>query len=122
MNPIVEVANEIIEKKMPGVLSFPYKIPEDYQKLKKLPLCKVETVLNRNIGYGSNLYHGRKYHVQVMSFIDINKTDIESFIDELDRLLEKHGYRQIYGEDRPHEKLENVHVLTRQYTTTRRKN
>lgn len=121
MNPIVEVAVDIIEENMTGVMSFPYKIPPDYQKLKELPICKVETVLNKNIGYGSNRYHGRKYHIQIMSFIDINVTDIESFIDELDRLLETNGYRQIYGDDRPHEKLENVHVLTRQYTTTRRK-
>lgn len=121
MNPVVEVSN-IIEEHLDNVLSFAYNIPENYQKLKELPICKVETVLNKNISYASNKYHGRKYHVQVMSFIDINKTDIESFTDQLDRALEAHGYRQIYGDDRPHEKLKNVQVLTRQYTISRRKN
>lgn len=124
MSPVAEVAVTILPKTFPdfdpGVF-FPYSVTEDYKLNDKLPYFKVESVGDTNGSFGSNQYNSRSYRVQVMAFIDIHKTDIEAMIDQLDRGMESFDYVQTYGEDRPHSENDKVHLLIRQYKTTRRK-
>jgi len=122
MNPVVELAFEVIQPTFPDASVFAYRIEEDYQKLSKLPVIKVESVNDTNTSYGSNRYLARGYRIQVMAFIDINVTDIEEFKDKLDRSAEKARFFQAYAEDYSHDEIENVHVILRQYTCIRRKN
>lgn len=124
MSPTAEVATIILPTLFPELDSehfFSYSIPEMYQSFDVLPIFKVETVGEVNSDYGSDVYHARMYKVQVMVFIDINKTDIEATNDIMDRGMEENGYTQTYGEDRPHSENPSVHILIRQYTHSRRK-
>lgn len=124
MTPVAEVAVNILPKIFPEIdsnLFFPYTVPEKYQSLDQVPYFKIENVGETNGTHGSDKYHSRSYRIQVMAFIDLGKTDIEELNDKLDRGMEEADFFQIYGEDRPHSENENIHVLIRQYTHTRRK-
>ncbi|API89434.1 hypothetical protein BKP56_09285 [Marinilactibacillus sp. 15R] len=124
MTPVAEVAVEILPKIFPELVDSPffgYIVPDRYKSLEEVPYFKIESVGDTNGSHGSNKYHTRSYRIQVMAFIDLNKTDIEDITDRLDRGLETADFFQVYGEDRPHSENEKIQVLTRQYTTTRRK-
>ncbi|MCH4175890.1 MAG: hypothetical protein LKF43_00185 [Streptococcaceae bacterium] len=124
MTPVAEVCSECLPKIFPEInedLFFPYKIPVDFLSFSKLPFFKVENVNESNSSFGSDKYNSRNYRLQVMVFINPLITDIEQMNDKIDRGLEKYGYVQVYGEDRPHSENENIHILIRQYTHTRRK-
>lgn len=124
MTPTAEIAVSLLPTIFPelkGEPFFAYNIPEEYQQLKKLPLFKVSSVGETNGSFGSDQYNSRTYRIQIMVFINIESTDIEQLNDLLDRGLEKHGFIQVYGEDRPHTENEKIHILIRQYTHTRRK-
>lgn len=121
MNPVIDLTN-IISGLYPDSLTYTYKVPEDDQKMNKLPLIKIEAVNDVNESYGSDKYRKRRYNVQVMAFLNIEKTEIEGFKDILDRELESNEFYLTYADEYMDEDYENVIVLTRQYTTTRRKN
>lgn len=119
MNPIVELTTGILPTIFPDANIFAYRLQDDYQKLTKLPIIKVENVNESNTGYGSNRYSSRNYQIQVMAFLDIQKQDIEQFNDQLDRGVEKHGFFLQYADDRPHEEFKHIQVITRQYSHTK---
>lgn len=119
MNPVVELATQILPEIFPEARTYPYRIPENYQTLEELPIIKIEGVTQKNESYGSDSYGARTYHIQAMVFLDINETDIEEFSDRMDRSLEKNNYSLSYAEDHPHQIFENVQVIVRHYTTTK---
>ncbi|MEY8498912.1 hypothetical protein [Enterococcus avium] len=121
MNPIVELATNIIPRLFPEAKTYPYRIPEKYQTLKELPIIKIENITESNGSYGSDKYGSRTYKVQVMAFLDINETDIEAFNDVLDRGLEEKDYFLSYADDRSHQDFVNIQVITRQYQITKLK-
>ncbi|MEC6747334.1 hypothetical protein VXN63_02185 [Marinilactibacillus sp. XAAS-LB27] len=124
MTPVAEVAVEVLPKIFPELKDepfFSYTVPTMYKSLEEVPYFKVESVGDTNGSYGSNRYHSRSYRLQVMAFIDLSVTDIEETVDRLDRGMESFDYYQVYGEDRSHSENEEIQVLIRQYTTTRRK-
>lgn len=121
MNPVIDLTN-IIAKLYPDAQVFAYQVPENYQKMNKLPLIKTEAVSETNDGYGSDKYRQRRYLVQVMAFLDIKKTEIESFKDEVDRVLEANEFYLSYADEYIDGTYPDVLVLTRQYAITRRKN
>lgn len=119
MTPAVDLKVTILPELFPDAQIFAYRIPENYQKLEMLPILKVEGVNEINESYGSDQYGARSYRVQVMAFLDIETTDIESFNDVIDRGLEAEGYVLVYADDRPHDQYENVQVITRQYNVVK---
>ena len=124
MTPIAEVATSILPKIFPKLKKepfFPYTVPERYQSFKEVPYFKIESISDRNGSHGSDKYNSRSYRLQVMAFIDLEKTDIEELTDTLDRGMENHGFVQTYGEDQPHSENKKIHVVIRQYITSRRK-
>lgn len=124
MTPVAELVVNVLPKVFPEMENEPfysYFLPHDLESFETLPVFKVESVGETNGSFGSDVYHARNYRVQVMVFIDPTKTDIENLVDTLDRGLEANEYTQVYGEDRPHSENNKIHVLIRQYTTTRRK-
>lgn len=124
MTPVAEVAVEILPRIFPEIdpnLFFPYLVPERYQSFEEVPFFKIENAGETNGSHGSDKYHSRSYRIQVMAFIDIEKTDIEELNDKLDRGMEEAEFFQVYGEDRPHSENKKMHILIRQYTHTRRK-
>ncbi|MBV7391053.1 hypothetical protein KUA55_10200 [Enterococcus sp. ALS3] len=121
MNPVVKLTGEILPTIFPTANIFAYRLQDDYEKLSKLPIMKVENVNESNTGYGSNRYSSRSYLIQVMVFLDIQKQDIEKFNDLLDRGVEEHGFFLQYADNRPHEEFKHVQVITRQYSYTKLK-
>lgn len=124
MTPTAEVVTELLPTIFPELKEetfFAYAIPEEYQQFEQLPIFKVSTVGETNGDFGSDQYNSRTYRIQIMVFIDIATMDIESLNDTLDRGLEKSDFIQVYGEDGPHAENKKIHVITRQYTHTRRK-
>jgi|GEM_PF-2313317 len=121
MNPIVELATQILPSIFPDAQIHPYRIPEKYQTLEQLPIIKTESITESNGSYGSDRYGSRTYQVQVMAFLDINETDIENFNDVIDRCLEEKGYSLSYAENHPHPEFENVQVIIRHYQVTKLK-
>ncbi|MDT2660701.1 hypothetical protein P7E02_12535 [Enterococcus hulanensis] len=121
MNPIVELAKQILPSIFPDAQIYPYRIPQKYQTLEELPIIKTENVTESNGSYGSDRYGSRTYQVQVMAFLDINETDIEAFKDVLDRGLEEKHYSLSYAEDHPHQEFEHIQVIVRQYQVTKLK-
>ncbi|MGM0240241.1 hypothetical protein [Enterococcus sp. AZ103] len=121
MNPVVKLTGEVLPNIFPTANIFAYRVQDDYEKLSKLPIIKVENVNESNIGYGSNRYSSRNYLIQVMAFLDIQKQDIEQFNDLLDRGVEEYGFFLQYADNRPHEEFKHVQVITRQYSYTKLK-
>ncbi|MBL1224791.1 hypothetical protein [Enterococcus sp. BWR-S5] len=124
MTPVAEVATVILPMLFPELKKepfFPYTVPERYQSFKEVPYFKIESISDQNTAHGSDKYHSRSYRLQVMAFIDLEKTDIEELTDTLDRGMEESGFIQTYGEDKPHTENKKIHVVIRQYITSRRK-
>ena len=121
MNPVVELATSILPGIFPDAKAYPYRIPAKYQTLEEVPIIKTENITESNGSYGSDRYGSRTYRVQVMAFLDINETDIETFNDALDRGLEEKDYSLSYADDHPHQEFENIQVIVRQYLVTKLK-
>lgn len=93
-----------------------YKIPEDVDRLKALPMARVNHITSSATTHSSNDLNFTRERFQVQYFYDDeDERDVEGMISRIDNILREHGFYFSNGYDSYDPDLEGVITVTRQY-------
>lgn len=93
-----------------------YKIPEDVDRLKMLPMIRINNITSSATTHSSNQLNYTRERFQVQYFFDDeDERDIEGMIENVDNILREHGFYFSNGFDSYDPDLDGVIIITRQY-------
>ncbi|WWT40331.1 hypothetical protein [Staphylococcus phage PT1-4] len=93
-----------------------YNIPEDVDRLKTLPIIRINHITSNATTHSSNQLDFTRERFQIQFFYDDEEErDIEGMISNLDNVLRDNGFYYSTGYDSFDPDLDGVITVTRQY-------
>lgn len=96
---------------------FMLDVPEDFQKIDKLPIVRINEIMDYQDGFASNMPFSMVISIQVDVWARSIK-DLEPIQEKLDKLFAKNGWAQYLGGIDKDPDLDNTPRLYRRYRTT----
>lgn len=99
-----------------------YRIPDDYNLSSNLPSLKLTTVSTQSAKFANDSLQSTMQKFQLQMYLSVDQEDIEKMMDELVVKLEQLNIFYSFSMEMLHENIDNILVVTIQFTHQNFKN
>lgn len=99
-----------------------YRIPDDYNLSSNLPSLKLTTVSTQSAKFANDSLQSTMQKFQLQMYLSVDQEDIEKMMDELVVKLEQLNIFYSFSMEMLHENIDNILVVTLQFTHQNFKN